>query len=252
MKLEEMSNDQLITYAKELRVEAKENREVAEVYTEALAPFDEPQRRGLVHMIKTLGEDPAQGAILFRELGDNILGDSSPDDGKLKLKDPDGEDIDMDAEEMKVAIVEAVAAALEAQTEANSTASKEAEDADFKAQVEHWDAEARKLGYEPNTPEAAELFFMANKLETTDLALADAEVKQFQEFRAARLAEADEEKPKPKPKKGGAEDEEEDPEFPKQSKGGAGAPALEGDEIDFSDDAAVRAATMRMLDSVDE
>lgn len=243
MKLEDMNPDQLRSYVKELREENKLAREQMEVYAEVMKPFPAPQQRGLIHMIRTLGEDPTAGAQLFRDLSDNILGEEPKAE---EDNDPKGEDDDMEIEpdDLKAAIAEAVKAALAEQSETMTAAQREAEEAEFQDQVAYWDAEAKRLGYEPNTPEAAELFFMANKLGTTDLEEAHAEVELLAEFRASREEE-----------EGGGEEEEgeeeDKPKFPSRPKGGVGAPGVEGEEIDFSDDAAVRAATYRMLDSVD-
>ena len=237
MKLEEMNPEQLRAYIKELREENRQAREQVEAYTEAMKEFDEPQQRGLLRMIKTLGEDPDSGAKMFRELADNILSNNDEEETKQ------GEE-NVEPEDLEALVAKAVTEALEAKSQADAKAKAEAEEEAFKAQVAYWDAQAKELGYEPNTPEAADLFFMANKMDTTDLKAADAELKRFQEFRNASTGDKKDEKKK---------DEEDPKEFPKTAgKGTVGAPAGEKQEIDFKDDKAVRSAVFAMIADADD
>lgn len=242
MKLEDMNLEQTRAYVKELREESKSLREQTKVYTDSLGQFDEPQQRGLIHMISVLGENPEQGAVLFRELADNIQGESS-----ATIPDPEGEDSNVEPEEMTDLIAKAVTEAMEAKAARDAEAAAAAEKEEFDRQVASYDAQAEALGYTPNSPEAADLFFMANKLNTNDLGAAHAELEKFNEFRAAAEPESDPVKQGKKKKAKADEEEEETPEFPKSAGKGAGAPAPEAEALDFKDDKAVRSAVFEML-----
>ena len=116
MKLEEMDQAQLIAYVKELRKENQDRRESVEMYEEAFKEFDEAQQRGLMHMIRTLGESPQEGGKLFRELADSIDSEGTT---------PTQEDPDMAEETDEQSLEDKIAAAVTAALDAR--ASQEAE-----------------------------------------------------------------------------------------------------------------------------
>jgi hypothetical protein len=227
-------------YIKELRDENADRRKSYKVYEDAFAAYDEPQQKGLLHMIQMLAEDTEAGALLFRELADNILGETeeTPKEDKEDMaKNEETEETDI-----KAIVAAAVAEALEAQDAKYQEFETKAEEEEFNKAVEYWEGEITKLGYTPNTPEAADLFFMANKLGTSDLKLAHEKLVAYNEFVGAGKEEEEEEE------EGGEEEEEKT--FPKASGKGAGAPQVR-DEIDFKDSGAVRDRLMAMLDSAE-
>jgi len=227
-------------YIKQLRDENADRRKSYEIYEKAFSKYDEPQQKGLLRMIQLLAEDTEEGAKLFRELADDILG--APE--QPEPKEEEGEDMaDKDERPLAEIVAEAVAAALEAQDSKYVEAETEAEREEFEKAVAYWDAEAKKLGYEPNTQAAADLFFMANKLGTSDLAVAHEKLTSFNEFIGAGEEEKEESE---------EEGEEEEPKskFPKAGGKGAGAPQVK-EEIDFRDDNAIRERLSAMLDSAD-
>jgi hypothetical protein len=235
-KLEDMSPDQLIEEIRSLREENKSRREVSAKYEQSLLRFEEPQRAGLLHMISVLAENPGEGAILFRELADNIQGEvSTPPSVKPNL--PTEED-EVEPDEMKKLVAETVMEALEAQREVERSLREKEEKEEFERTVAAWDAKAEALGYKPNSPEAADLFFMANKLNTSDLEEAHKELVKFNEFRDSGKEEEAE--------------AEEEPEFPKTGGKGVGAPAQESEDMDFSDSKAVRAAVLDLVSNMDD
>ena len=228
-------------YIKELREESADRRKSLQAYEEAFKPYDDGQRNGLMHMIKLLAEDTEEGAKLFRELANDILGDEEQSE-EVDEEDSKEDEVAKDAEEkdMKTIVAEAVAEALRAKDESDTETRTKAEEEEFEAAVAHWDAEAKKLGYEPNTQEAADLFFMANKLNTSDLSEAHEKLQSFNSFVGVG-EEKDEED----------ESGSEKPSFPKAGGKGSGAPQVKSDELDYSDADAVREALSKMLDSAD-
>lgn len=230
-------------YIKELREENADRRKSYEVYEKAFSKYDESQQKGLLRMIQLLAEDTEAGAQLFRELADDVLG--PPETTKPKEEEEGDDMADKDERPIAEIVAEAVAKALEAQDERYNEAETEAEREEFEKAVAYWDAEAKKLGYEPNTQAAADLFFMANKLGTADLSVAHDQLTKFNEFIGTSSEEEEEE--------GGEEEEEGEkpkPKFPKAGGKGAGAPQVK-EEFDFRDDNAVRERLNAMLDSAD-
>ena len=224
-------------YIKELREENADRRKSYEIYAKAFSKYDEPQQKGLLRMIQLLAEDTEEGAKLFRELADDILGAPEPTE-----KEGDEDMADKDERPLAEIVAEAVAQALEAQDSKYQEAETEAEREEFEKAVAYWDAEAKKLGYEPNTQAAADLFFMANRLGTSDLAAAHEQLTKFNEFSGENKEEEEKEESE--------EEEEEKPKFPKAGGKGAGAPQVK-EEFDFRDDNAVRDRLNAMLDSAE-
>ena len=230
MKLDEMNADQLRKYIKELREENRTYRERNETYDEVLAVFDEAQQRGLLHMIKTLGDDPRQGALLFRELADNIMEDTQEEQGEEEIEMTESNE----QPDIAKLVAEAVAQALDARDQQFTEQRSKQEQEEFEAAVAYWDGEAKKLGYEPGSKEASDLFYMAQRLDTDDLAKAHEQLQKFNTF----LEGGDERKKK---------EEKEEVEFPKSAGKGAGSPGPEAEQIDFKDDKAIRDAVFALV-----
>ena len=240
-------------YIKELREEAAGHRAAYKPYKEVFSKFSEAEQRGLLHMVETLAADADKGAEMFRELADNIQG-VEPDEDPQQEDEEMAEDKDKEQpDDIKAIVAAAVAEALAAKDVADTETRTAQEQKEFEEQIAYWDAEAKKLGYEPGTAEAADLFFMANRLGTGDLAEAHEKLTQYNEF--VGDASTDEQS-------GDQEESDESwtdelDEKPKRSfppapgKGGPPAPGNNKTELDFKDGKAVREAVFKMLDSAD-
>lgn len=77
-KLEEMTQAELVVYARELREESKERRISVEKYDAAFAGLQEGEQKTLLHLVGLFSEDHTRGAERMRELSDAVLKTTSP------------------------------------------------------------------------------------------------------------------------------------------------------------------------------
>lgn len=164
--LEEQSKEELIEYIRgTLNPREKETREALEQYQSAFSGLDTAEQQGVLHLVRTLQDDPQSGAEMFIEFGNMVLGNEADPNTTTHKENPDMSENENDngAPAWAQALIEKVEALEKAQnTVVQSTEAQE---------VAAYKAEARKLGYEEGTDDWVTFF----KIAASDIADGDLE-----------------------------------------------------------------------------
>lgn len=161
--LEDQSKEELIEYIRgTLNPREKETREALEQYQSAFVGLDPAEQQGVLHLVRTMQEDPQTGAEMFIEFGNMILGNDTDTDTTTPRK----ETTDMsDKTEEAPAWAQALIAEVAELKAAQSSVMQNTEAQEIAA----YKAEARKLGYVEGTDDWVTFF----KIAASDIADGD-------------------------------------------------------------------------------